>query len=246
MINTLLIDREAHSLETLTNHLTTYCPQIEVQGVASSCEEGYRLAQSLKPELVFLNVNIFLRPGNSVFEQAAKKFETILMHANKTRNTLPAHFQPGAYLLKPIKAKALIKAVHHIVQRIQLKKTQQEICKLLHTLINHSPSNNLIGIPTLEGMEFLKAAEISRCEGLQRFTRVVTGAGTSIISSYNIGRFCELLSPYSFFSPHKSHLINLQHIRRYSQEGTIIMLDGSAIPVSRRRKNSFFQQIRHL
>lgn len=107
----------------------------------------------------------------------------------------------------------------------------------------HAPS--LIGIPTIDGLEFLKAKEIIRCEGLQRLTKVFTAGGT-IISSYNIGEFCKLLGPYGFFSPHKSHLINLQYLRSYQIGGVITLRDGSQAPLARRRREAFLERVLHL
>ncbi|MFZ2899160.1 MAG: LytTR family DNA-binding domain-containing protein [Saprospiraceae bacterium] len=104
---------------------------------------------------------------------------------------------------------------------------------------------NLIGIPTTNGMEFLKAKEIIRCEGMQRLTKVYTVDGV-IISSYNIGEFYRMLFPFGFFSPHKSHLINLQHLRSYRMDGVITLRDGSQAPLARRRREAFLERVRHL
>lgn len=104
---------------------------------------------------------------------------------------------------------------------------------------------SLIGIPTTDGMEFLKAKEIIRCEGMQRLTKVFTVNGT-ILSSYNIGEFCKLLCPFGFFSPHKSHLINLQYLRSYYIDGVITLRDGSQAPLARRRKEAFLERVQHL
>lgn len=105
---------------------------------------------------------------------------------------------------------------------------------------------NIVGIPTLEGIEFLKSEEIIRCEGLQRLTKVFTTETTTIISSYNIGEFGKLLCSSGFFAPHKSHLINLQYLRRYSVDGTITLRDGACVPLARRRKEAFLKWVRHL
>lgn len=106
-------------------------------------------------------------------------------------------------------------------------------------------TSSLVGIPTIDGLEFLKAKEIIRCEGMQRLTRVFT-AGDTITSSYNIGEFCKLLCSYGFFSPHKSHLINLQYLRSYRIDGVIILRDGSHVPLARRRREAFLERVRHL
>ncbi len=124
----------------------------------------------------------------------------------------------------------------------QLKIKLEQFENLLH----ERSTNDLIGIPTLEGFDFLFVREIIRCEGLQKCTRIVTTDKTDIVSSYNIGEFRKLLEPYNFFSPHKSHLINLAFIKKYRREGTIILRDNSYIPVSKRRKAEFLNQVIHL
>jgi two-component system LytT family response regulator len=106
--------------------------------------------------------------------------------------------------------------------------------------------NELIGIPTMEGYEFIMTNEVIRCEGLQKCTRVITTTKTDIVSSYNIGVFIKLLEPYNFFSPHKSHLINLLFIKRYLREGTIVLKDNSCVPVSKRRKSEFIGRVVHI
>lgn len=50
----------------------------------------------------------------------------------------------------------------------------------------------------------------------------------------------QILSNKLFFKPHKSFLVNVEHIK-YINETTIYMEDDSAIPVSRNRKNALYK-----
>jgi two-component system LytT family response regulator len=108
------------------------------------------------------------------------------------------------------------------------------------------PHTKLIGIPTMAGMDFLYAYEIVRCEGLQKSTRIVSTRKTNMISAYNIGEFKKLLEEFGFFSCHKSHLINLMHVKKYTREGFVYLSDNIAIPLARRRRLEFLDQLRHL
>ncbi|NUQ22316.1 MAG: LytTR family transcriptional regulator [Saprospiraceae bacterium] len=101
-----------------------------------------------------------------------------------------------------------------------------------------------ISIPTLSGLEFVRPEEVIRCEGMQRLTKVYIVGGV-IISSYNIGEFSKLLCLCGFFSPHKSHLINLKYLRSYHADGTIFLRDGACVPLARRRRDAFFDLVRH-
>lgn len=106
--------------------------------------------------------------------------------------------------------------------------------------------NNLIGIPTISGMEYYHTHQIIKCEGLLKCTKVSLLGQSTIVSSYNIGEFIKLLTPFGFYAPHKSHLINLQHVKKYLKEGTIILTDNNTVPVSRRRKAEFLTLIPHV
>jgi len=109
------------------------------------------------------------------------------------------------------------------------------------------PHTKLIGIPTIEGLEFIDTEKIIRCEGLQKCTLIVTTEKTDIISSYNIGKFVDLLEENGFFPCHRSHLINLKYVKKYTREGYIFFSANSKpVPLARRKKDAFLSEMRHL
>ena len=77
--------------------------------------------------------------------------------------------------------------------------------------------------------------------GTQKF---ISNQKKIILSSLNIGHFTQLFENQEFYLVHKSHLINLNHITKYLNEGTVILTNNHKIPVSRNRKNSFIAFIR--
>lgn len=128
---------------------------------------------------------------------------------------------------------------------IPTEALSKEHPRLLKQPANSYSYGSLIGIPTDKGMEFLKAEEIIRCEGCHRCTKVFTEFG-EIISAYNVGEFGKLLCASGFFACHKSHLINLRYLRSYCTEGIITLRDGSRVPLARRRREAFLEQVQHL
>ncbi len=171
--------------------------------------------------------------------------ETILISDEKEFAFSVINFRIGGFLLKPIEKTALVNAVQRAYQQIQLKKVFLEKRTLMDKIVSKHPGLELIGIPTIEGYEFIKIEDIVRCEGLQKCTRVVTISRSDIISSYNIGVFRGKLEPFGFFSPHKSHLINLGKVQKYFKEGTITLSDNSTVPVARRKKTKFLALLPH-
>jgi len=246
MINTLLIDTECAALETLTHQLATYCPQVDVSGVAQSREEAGRLLHNLHPELVFIDQNMIANSSQPVFDPANAAFETILLYDEGALHGDIFAFPASACLSKPVGIQHLVAVVHQAEHWLLWKREMQQSRQLLEQLSCQCAPNQLIGIPTLEGLEFVPAREIIRCEGMQRLTKVFTAENKAIISAYNIGEFGKRLEPYGFFSPHKSHLVNLQYLKNYRTDGTLVMCDGSMVPVARRRKDQFLERVRHL
>ncbi|MCB0805719.1 MAG: LytTR family transcriptional regulator, partial [Bacteroidales bacterium] len=130
-------------------------------------------------------------------------------------------------------------AVNNATKRINEKKEHSYNKLLVTNFLNSPADNDMIGIPTIEGFEFIPIQEIIRCEGLQKCTRVITVDRSDIISSYNLGEFRKMLEPHGFYSPHKSHLINLKFIRKYHKEGNIMLINNSYVPVAKRKKKEF-------
>ena len=246
MIKALLVDTELQSVETLSRHLSDYCPQIKVEGVAFNHEKARQLIDAFHPELVFITSEVAERLKRFLLSHASTHFETIFVEdACEPVQALSLH-PPQAYLSKPVTVKELIRVVQWASERIAHRLIQQECLNALHELLLQNAPNNLIAIPVRKNTEFLQVGEIIRCEGMQKYTRIIPIEGSAIVSSYNIGVFGKLFAPYHFFSPHKSHLINLRHIRRMTSENLILMRDGSYVPVSRRRKASLLNEIRHV
>ena len=106
-------------------------------------------------------------------------------------------------------------------------------------------SNYKIIIPGSKTLDFVLLDDIIRCEGLQNYTRIYLKDGRNIISSSNIGVFKTVLMNREFFSTHKSHLININHIIRYYKSGRVEMVDKSFVPIARRRKEEFQNIILH-
>ncbi len=247
MISTLIIEGESKARESLKMKIDQCCPFFEVIGVAQTFEEANHLLNNKDPDLVFINpVSPFVDLIDNVNRSARSSTEFIFVSNTINYTTNAIQLNPVGFLSRPLQDKALMTIVAKFKQRFLIKEEGKKNKLLLEKLLHERRANELIGIPTMEGYEFIPVKNIIRCEGLQKCTRVVTTTQTDIVSSYNIGVFIKLLEPYHFFSPHKSHLINLAYVRRYLREGTIVLRDKSCVPVSKRKKCEFLKQVVHL
>ncbi len=246
MINTLLAHPESKTIDNLKRFLDMYCPQVAIQGYSCSQEETHRLIESLHPDLLFIEKNMAMGTYSYMEADADAMMTTIVLSEDPYPKRETAFPYSCTFLANSFQVNELLMAVDYAQHWIRLRQEQQAQRKIMNQMLKSLCPNNLIAIPTRDGIEFLKAEEVIRCEGLQKYTLIIATEGRDFISSYNIGEYSKMLQCHGFFSTHKSHLINMRHIRKLSNEGTILMNNGSYVPLSRRRKRAFLDHIQQM
>jgi two-component system, LytTR family, response regulator len=247
MVNASLIESSGGALDCLEIWISKLFPEISISYKANSLAAAWKTLPDSDSMLVFIDIaGIKNEEMNLVDKIISAEFEVIFVTTIGANAADAIKYGATGYILKPIKKNDFVLTVRNALRRIKKKEEQQKNNNLLEMLTSRVDKDQIIGIPTLEGYEFIQVSDIIRCEGLQKCTRIITNEKTDIISSYNLGEFRKLLEPFGFYSPHKSHLINLKHIRKYHREGSIIMLNGSYVPVSKRKKKDFLEQFTHL
>ncbi|MDF1699423.1 MAG: LytTR family DNA-binding domain-containing protein [Saprospiraceae bacterium] len=244
MYKALIVDDEEKLREVLNIKLNQFCPEIQVMDQASNAEEAFTKINLIRPQLIFLDISMPIESGFDLIN----KFDTIdfeiIFVTGFNEFALDAlKVSAVDYILKPVQTASLIKAVNKAKSRIDERSKIEKYELLKHNLHHLGDQNTKIAIPGSQAYEFVKIEHIIRCEGWQKYTKIFLTEGNVIVSSYNIGVFREMLENYDFFSTHKSHLINKNHITRYLKDGTVVMSDGSSAPVSRRKKEEFMEQV---
>ena len=63
MIKAIIVDDEVHCIDTLSILLADYCPEVEVMEKCMSPKKGLEAIDKLKPELVFLDIEMPIMNG---------------------------------------------------------------------------------------------------------------------------------------------------------------------------------------
>lgn len=233
MINSLLVESNNFAYSKLIEKVKEFCPSINLI-------EQTACPISASDILLKKNTNLVFLPFKKIEylnQFPPSSFEVICIGENKINAFEAIKHNAVGFLIPPFKREDIVLCVNNAIRRLQAN---------IELNNSQSKNNNLLGIPTMEGLEFFAVNDIIRCEGFQKCTRLITTCNSRILSSYNIGEFKKILTPHNFYMPHKSFLINLSHIKKYHKEGTIIMSDGQGVPVSRRKKSEFLKQVFHL
>lgn len=248
MISAVIIEDE-ESLRTLVKKFVTEIdPEIKIVGGASNVDDAIQLINDADPDLIFLDIMLPRGTGFDVLDRLEEVHSEVIFITAYDKYFLDAfkHSAVG-YILKPVDKGELTIAINNAKKRIADKKQNEQVTSLLSFLKNRNTSNKheKIGIPTQDGFIFLAHEEILRCEGVKAYTKIYMKDNSSIISSYNLARFKDILPEEHFFQIHKSHIISMDSVHKYnSKEGHIEMNNGETIPISRKIKPDFISHFK--
>jgi two-component system LytT family response regulator len=242
MIRTVLIDDEPKNNRVLKMMLEEFCPEVTIIGQADNAPDGITLIRELRPDLVFLDIEMPHGNGFDLLDQLKPiRFEVVFITAFNEYSLKAIKYSALDYLLKPVNIEELKQAVQKAVDRMANRNTNERIENLLYNLCKSQQDLQKIALPSKEGYIFILLADIIRCESKTGYTTFYVDGIEKIISSRNIKEYEPLLPTDIFFRIHNSHIINLNHVKKYhrGRGGYIEMGDGALIEVATRRKDEF-------
>ena len=236
-IRTIIVDDELAARETLRTYLIKYCTGIEIIGEASDVPSAISIINELKPALVFLDVEMPFGNAFDVLENTAEiGFETIFITAFSEYAIKAFNFSASYYILKPVDIQDLLKAVTKVKSLLSQKSTPN-ISQILYENFKY-PENKKLVLPTTNGFEVVLVKNIIRLSGSSNYTEIYLIDGKKKVVSRILKVFEDMLSDQGFMRIHKSHIINLEHIKSYhkGKGGSIELTDGSEVEVSPNKK----------
>lgn len=245
MINTIIIDDERHSCDALKILLGKCCQQVHVTAICYSGEEGIKKINVLKPELVFLDIEMPHMNGFQMLEQLPKiDFEIIFTTSYDQYAITAFKFSALDYLLKPVDREELEKAVQRVSKKINPPVSEQlEI--LLQKINQPAITVHRIALPTMQGLEFVPVESIIYCSSSNNYTEFFLADKKKLLVSRTLKEAEDMLADHSFLRVHNSYMVNLNSVTRYvkGEGGYLVMSDGSTIDVSRSRKELLMQKL---
>ena len=142
------------------------------------------------------------------------------------------------YVLKPVDNNDLKVAVNKAISIIKEMRQNLTNTKLVELLSETITKSNKIIIPTAKGISFIPQEEVIHLEGYEGYTKFHLLNDEEMLSSYNLGKFEKALNTTSF-KCHKSHIINLEKVRSFENEGYIVLENNYRVPISKANKKAF-------
>lgn len=246
VLKAILIDDELKSRSNLRQLLVEYCPKIEIIGEACSAMEALKLIRELKPDLLFLDIEMGEVSGFDLLKllNGQQNFEVIFVTAFDKYGIQAVKACAIDYLLKPINILELSNAVEKAAMQIHPKKENERLKELVAN-IDRGDDEQRIAIPLSDKIEFLAINRIIRLEAEGNYTHIYLDNKNYYLVCKTLKEYQELLENHNFIRTHQSHLINFRKISAYVKTGGgyIAMDDGSQIPISRQKREEVLLRI---
>ncbi len=239
----VIVEDEDRSRTLLEIMLGKYCPQIKIVGVADTLETAVTTISSLRPDVVFLDIELPDGSGFKVLDRLPNlSFSVIFVTAYEHYALKALKRSALDYLLKPLDIDDLVAAVQKLPALSTATKHLEEQSMILNSYINGAPRDQYImAMPTVDGLIFIHDEEVITCRSDSNYTHLTLTNNRKFLVSRTLNDIEEMLSEDLFCRVHHSNIVNLKHIRRYfkGKGGYLEMSDGSTVEVSFRKKHDF-------
>src|SRR6187431_2084544 len=247
MIKVVLVDDEVQSCKSLAIKLKDIAEDIEVVGTFHHPDKAILGIRKLKPELVFLDIEM---PGMNGFQMLEKMeefdFEVIFVTAYHEYTLNALRISALDYLLKPVDTELLKNALTRLRKKISLRENSsqtKEQLELLGETLKEQHAPKRLALATLQGIVFLKINEIIRVEALSNYSTFFLINKQKIMVSKTLKEFEPILTMQSFFRISRSCIVNTDYIVKYKHEdgGVLELQDGAEVSVGPHRKNELVE-----
>lgn len=242
----IIIDDEKHCTESLVLMFERYCKDVDIIGVTNDSMQGLGMITALKPDVVFLDIEM---PHISGFDLISKidniDFEIVFTTAYNEYAIQAFKVNAVDYLLKPIGKEDLIEATKKVNGRMKTSSDNLNLHALMNGLGLKKPMTGKIALSSMDGLDFVQVNTIIRCEADSNYTIVVLEDNKKLTISKTLKELEEMLSAYPFSRVHNSHLVNINRIKKYQRGagGVLTMDNGDTVHVSRNKKADFLDAL---
>ena len=239
MKKAVIIDDVENARISLRSDLEDYCEQIEVIGEADGVVSGARLLKEMKPDIVFLDIQMRDGSGFDLLEILPQIDFALIFTTSSNEHAIQAfRFSAIDYLLKPIDPEQLMEAVG---------KAEKMPSKRLEVLRSNLGGTQRLALNSQDKIRIVELEEVVRCESHGSYTMFYTRDGESILVTKTLKEYDLLLSDLGFLRVHQSHLVNMKYIKEFNKAdgGQIVLKDRTDIPVSSRKKTVVMRALSH-
>ncbi len=228
-IKAIIIEDEKPATELLWHYLKLF-PQISISGTFSDGFSGLKAINELKPQLVFLDIQMPKLTGLEVLELLEHKPAIIFTTAFDQYAVKAFEASAIDYLLKPFSSDRFAIAVNKALEKISQNHNNQPI---INSAINVlEPSNSKmerIAVRSGSKIQVIPVEDILYFEADGDYVKMHTKAG-NFLKEKTMKYFETHLDSLKFIRIHRTYILNIETILRveyYDKENHVAVLNNN-------------------
>jgi len=242
----LVIEDEFRTRKAIISIAEKIDDDISVVGWAENVEQSIKLIEEKRPDLVLMDIQLTDGTAFDVLKSINNiNFRIIFLTAYENYAIEAIKFSAFDYLLKPFTEEELTASILKFKDTLSTENKKRSVEVLLNNVQENT--NKKIILKTNNDLHIVSISNIVRCEAEASYTHFFLYNGTEITVSNNLKKYEHDLKPYHFVRVHNSHIINVNYITKFSNNGGVIeLINGVTIPVSKRKKEELIKIISEL
>ncbi len=239
-ISVAIIDDEWDARSLVKLHLERHS-RLQLVGEAEDGVEAEKLLQELRPDLIFLDIQMPGYNGIEILKRAVEIPHVIFITAYDDFAVKAFELNAIDYLLKPFTAQRFDQAVARATNRLVTPLTQEVVHQLIGQFKLKSENTYLKRLPYKHGnvTEYIDSNKLRYIKSADQYVEVYTEHQKYLIRQ-SLDQLEKQLSPDVFIRIHRSVIVRLSLIKAIQQDEfrrfQVILYSGEVLPLSQVRK----------
>lgn len=223
-IRIIIVDDERPAREELKLALGAYA-DMDIVGEARNADDAHTQIEALRPDLIFLDIQMPGKSGFALLESLAYVPEVIFVTAYHDHAVQAFEVNALDYIVKPFREERLARALERVRSKILVA----------------APDRQLF-IKDGTRCYFIRPGEISHIESVENYSRLYF-QDKKVLLKRSLNQWEKLLDAEMFFRVSRTHLVNLNHIAGVLQRPggrlRLRLISGIEADVSSRQSAKF-------
>lgn len=245
-IKSFIVEDEPHSLSRLKTLLLNF-DEIDVIGEAGDGDTAVQKINELKPDLLFLDINI---PGKNGLELLQfLSYEPMIIFVTAYEEYAIKAFEENAidYILKPTTVERLEKSISKVLKNN--KKVDENILNILNSIIHKDSYKKRFSIKDDDEILIIPEEDIYYFKAQDKYTFLCTKSREYYYDD-SLKNLEETLDPEKFIRIHKSYIVSIDKITKLKkwflrdfsieltdENNTVLKVGRSYLPLLKEKLN---------
>jgi two-component system LytT family response regulator len=235
----IIVEDERPARDLLRTYIEEF-PNMEIIGECDNGYDGLKIINELKPDAIFLDVQMPKLTGFELLEVLEHQPEVIFTTAYDQYALNAFERNAVDYLLKPFSRERFKEAVSKLTTRLEAKeggaKEESSIEKIRQHFAESDEKLHRVVIKKSGKIHVISTGDINFLEAQDDYVMIYTNEG-KYLKQQTMKYFEQHLDKQQFVRVHRSYIANITCIERiepYEKSNFILILkDGNKVPVSR-------------